>query len=570
MRRALLLILLLLLAAAGAAARELVIESFDADLRVNPDGTLDVTETLHPRFTGQWNGIIRFIPVEYRHPRGFNYTLLLDIQSITDENGNALRYESDRERHYRRFKIWVPNARDATRTVVIRYRVRNGLRFFEEHDELYWNVTGDESDLPHESATARVHLPGGADGIRAAAFTGSYGSTEQDAEVRISGSEVDVRTRRVLNFREGLTIAVAWNPGLVHRPGTLEKIGLFLRSNWALFLPLLVFAVMFRLWWTRGRDPSLRAIVAQYAPPDNLTPAELGTLIDNRPDMRDITSTLVDLAVRGYLIIEEKTEKVLGLFSSKDYIFELRKPSAEWGGLKAHEREILQSVFGGKNQVELSDLQNEFYRDLPGIRDQIFDQLLAYGYYVRRPDRIRNLYLVVAIVVGILSVWGGGFVAALLGQQPLPFVVGGALSGGLIFVFAWFMPARTFAGARTLEKVLGFEEFLSRVESDRFSRMVKTPEMFEKFLPYAMALGVEKNWVRAFEDIYRQPPNWYRGNFQTFQPRMFVNDLSRMSDRAAKTMASQPRSSGGSGIGGGGGGGGFSGGGFGGGGTSGF
>ena len=130
MRRATLLVLLLLLATAGAAARDLVIESFDADLRVNRDGTLDVTETLRPRFTGQWNGIIRFIPVEYRHPRGFNYTLLLDIQSITDENGNALRYESDRERHYRRFKIWVPGANNATRTVVIRYRVRNGLRFF--------------------------------------------------------------------------------------------------------------------------------------------------------------------------------------------------------------------------------------------------------------------------------------------------------------------------------------------------------------------------------------------------------------------------------------------------------
>ena len=571
MRRTLLLLFLLLLVSVPGAARELVIESFDAELRVNTDGTLEVTETLRPRFTGQWNGIIRFIPVEYRHPRGFNYTLLLDIHSITDENGNALRYESDRERHYRRFKIWIPGANNATRTVVIRYRVRNGLRFFEEHDELYWNVTGDESDIPHESATARVTLPGGADGIRAAAFTGRYGSTAQDADVEISGNEVDVRTRRALNFREGLTIAVAWNPGLVHRPGTLEEIGLFLRSNWPLFIPLFVFAGMFWLWWTRGRDPRLRPIVAQYTPPDELTPAELGTLIDNRPDMRDITSTLVDLAVRGYLIIEEKTEKVLGLFSSKDYIFELRKPSGEWSGLKTHERELLQSVFGGQNRVELSDLENVFYRDLPGIRERIFEQLLARHYYSRRPDRVRNLYLVIAVVVGVLSLWAGGFVAAILGQQPIPFVLAGVLSGGIIFVFAWVMPARTAQGARTLEKVLGFEEFLSRVESDRFARMIKTPEMFEKFLPYAMALGVEKNWVRAFEGIYRQPPNWYRGDFQTFQPRSFVSDLSRMSSRAATVMASQPRSSGGSGFGGGGGGGGgFSGGGFGGGGSSGF
>jgi uncharacterized membrane protein YgcG len=574
MRRALLVVLLLVLAAPLARARELAIESFDADLRVNSDGTLEVTETLRPRFTGQWNGILRFIPVEYRHPRGFNYTLFLDLQSITDENGNALRYESDRERHYRRFRIWVPGARDATRTVVIRYRVLNALRFFEEHDELYWNVTGDESDIPHESASARVHLPAGADGVRATAFTGAYGSTEQAADVQVRGTEVDVRTRRVLNFREGLTIAVAWNPGVVHRPGTAEKISLFLRSNWPLFIPLIVFAGMFWLWWTRGRDPSLRPIAAQYAPPDELTPAELGTLVDNRSDMRDITSTLVALAVRGFLVIEEKPETVLGLFTSKDYIFDLRKPSGEWASLRAHERSLLNSVFGynasAGAKVELSDLENKFYRDLPAIRDTIFDQLLTRHYYTRRPDRVRNLYLVVAVVVGILSIWGGGFVAALLGQQPLPFVLGGVLSGGIIFAFAWVMPARTVQGTHTLEKVLGFEDFLARVESDRFARMVKTPEMFEKFLPYAMALGVEKNWVRAFEDIYRRPPEWYRGDFQTFRPRSFVSDLSRMSSRAAAVMASRPRSSGGSGFGGGGGGGGFSGGGFGGGGTSGF
>jgi uncharacterized membrane protein len=154
-------------------------------------------------------------------------------------------------------------------------------------------------------------------------------------------------------------------------------------------------------------------------------------------------------------------------------------------------------------------------------------------------------------------------------MAPLTFIAAGVLAGGIICGFGWFMPAHTDQGERALEGVLGFEDFLAHVESDRFNRMVKTPEMFEKFLPFAMALGVEKNWSKAFQGIYTQPPSWYQGGYGTnFYPAMFVNDLSVMSSQAGSIMTSAPRSSGGSGFGGGGGG--FSGGGFGGGGGGGF
>ena len=131
-RRAFLLLLLLVAALPTAvAARSLVIERFDAEVVVSPEGVTYVTETIQPRFTGEWNGIFRTIPVEYRTPQGFNYTLHLDVESIADERGNPLKVEQSRERHYRKFKIWVPDARDATRTVVFRYRVSNALKFFE-------------------------------------------------------------------------------------------------------------------------------------------------------------------------------------------------------------------------------------------------------------------------------------------------------------------------------------------------------------------------------------------------------------------------------------------------------
>ena len=556
-RRAFLLLLLLVAALPTAvAARSLVIERFDAEVVVSPEGVTYVTETIQPRFTGEWNGIFRTIPVEYRTPQGFNYTLLLDVEGIADERGNPLKVEQSRERHYRKFKIWVPDARDATRTVVFRYRVSNALKFFEAHDELYWNVTGDEWEVPIQSASARILLPPGASGVRALAFTGAHGSREQRADVEIAHSEVRVRMRRSLAFREGMTVVVGWDKGLVKEPGPAAKAALFLRSNWIFLIPLGVFGLMFVLWHTRGRDPRLRPIHPRYEPPDDLSPAELGTLMDNSPDMRDITATLVDLAVRGYVLIEEKKEaRLLGLWSDTDYIFTLRKERAEWQGLKPHEAKLLNALFadGSRTSVELSDLENRFYKDLPEIHDRIFERLLTRRYYTERPDKVRNVYLIAGAVISGIAISAGTFIPHWMGLAPLPFVAAGFLTALTIIGFGLVMPARTLMGARALEGVLGFEEFLSRVEADRIDRTVKTPEMFEKYLPYAMALGVENNWVRAFEDIYRQRPEWYRGtDGASFHPRTFVSDLGRMSTQAASAMASAPRSSAGSGFGGGG------------------
>jgi uncharacterized membrane protein YgcG len=558
--------------AAPAAARSFVIEKFQTTVVVNADGSIVVTETISPRFTGSWNGIYRDIPIEYRTPQGFNYTLFLDVLSITDDSGASLRYETSRERHYRRLRIWIPGARDATRTFQIRYVVRNGLKFFEDHDELYWNVTGDEWEVPIENATAKILLPQGAAGVRALAFTGSYGSRESEADVTIEGNAVRLQMRRELAFREGLTAVVGWNKGLVREPTAADNVAMFLQSNWPLFIPIVVFALMFWLWHTRGRDPRLRPISVRYAPPEELTPAEIGTLTDNSVDMRDITATLVDLAVRGFIQIEEKEEsKLLGLLSNTEYVFHLRKPRQEWTGLKEHERSVLEGVFAGSaSTVELSDLQNKFYKELPGIRDSIYNALLARRYYAVRPDKVKGGYIVGGIVAVFLIIWGGGMISGRMGMSFAPWVVAGILSGLFVLGFGWFMPARTLAGAAALEGALGFEEFLGRVEGPRIQAIVLTPEMFEKFLPYAMALGVEKKWAAAFEGIFRQPPEWYRGgNFQGFNSRVFANNLSSMTSRAASTMVSAPRSSGGSGFGGGGGGG-FSGGGFGGGGGGGF
>ena len=556
--------MLLLGAAPVAAQRTLVIQSLDATISVAADGSVAVDETIVPRFTGSWNGIFRTIPVEYRTPQGLNYTLRLTIESVTDEQGRTLKYESSRERHYRKLKIWVPGASDTTRTVKLRYRVANGLRFFDEHDELYWNVTGDEWEVPIESASADVRLPAGVSGVRATAFRGAYGSTEQ-TDVSITEGGVHVRTSRGLGMREGLTIVVGWNPGVVHRPTTIEKTTNLISSNLPLAIPPLVLFGMYRLWRARGRDPELAPIATQYEPPAQMTPAELGTLIDGKPDMRDITATIVDLAVRGYLhIAETNDERLFGLLSDKEYRFRLTKDRKEWVPLKQHERDLLQALFGGAaDSVTLSDLKNKFYKDLPGLREGLYRRLVSDRFYTGRPDHVRVLYIVGGLVaggaIGLVSV----AILASMGMQPAAGIAAGILSALIIAVFGWFMPSRTTRGTRELEKVLGFREFLSRVEADRLDRVVKTPAMFEKFLPYAMALGVEDNWARTFEGIYTQSPAWYSGpgGATMFHPTSFTRNLGVMSTAAASTMASAPRSSGGSGFSGGSSGGGFGGGG---------
>jgi hypothetical protein len=560
-----------LAAAPAAGQRTLDIRSFAAEMMVRRDGSMSVTERIQVQFIGSWNGLLRAIPVEYATDAGANYTLRIDVEGAQDADGNELRVESERSGRDRLFRIWVPGAVDATRDVVFRYRVRNGLRFFDEHDELYWNVTGVESEFPIQHASARVYLPAEATGIRTTAHTGGYGATGSDATVRHAGNLLEFQTTRPLGFREGLTIVVGWNPGLVERPSSFDRASGFFYSNFILGVPLLAFVGMLALWRRSGRDPRLRPIAPQYEPPAGLTPGEVGTLVDASPDMRDVTATIVDLAVRGFLTIEEtREEHLFGLFSSEDYAFHIAKPRHEWNALKAHEVDLLDALFkNGRDTVRSSQLENSFYKDLPGITKHLRESLTRGGHYLRHPDSVRATFVVLGVFAGVAVAMGGTAVLTkVLGQEPLSAIAAGVLTAAVIIGFGFVMPARTAEGTRTLESLLGFEEFLSRVESERFERVIKTPQMFEKFLPFAMAFGVENNWSRAFEDIYSTPPDWYRGSTaHGFRAHIFAGNLSRMATTTATAMQKAPRSSSrSSGFGGGG----FSGGGFGGGRTGGF
>ena len=606
------------LSASLCLARSIAIEDFSVAIEVDESSTLEVTETIRLRFDGQWNGIHRSIPVASRTPQGLTHHIGLHLQDVTDERGQRLKVERRRHGNDVDLKIYMPNAADAVRTVVIRYRVDHGLRFFEDHDELYWNVTGDQWPYPIGAARVKVTLPERLVNVRANAFTGTAGSKERTASIMIdgiahepddafkpagespppdSGSHVvEIAASRALGIREGLTAAVAWNPGVIRRPSAWAKAW----SAWCTWLvdhslvagifggPIMLWGLLFSRWWRVGREPRMGPIVVQYEPPAGLGPGEAGTLIDNKPDNRDLIAGLVDAAVKGVIRIREVTPG--GWLTKATYAFELLEPPINWQakGVNASGERILRGIFNSETPqaaghddilatVMSTALEDKFHTHLPTIRDALYDDLVERGFYAERPDKVTNRYLVFGVLsnIGIVSL---AILAGMTSQgSARDFYTVAALVMGfltLLFftIFATIMPARTVAGVRARAAIRGFREFLSRVETHRLASMPLTPELFERYLPYAIALGVERRWARSFEDICAVPPQWYAGSHRidSFDPTTFSHSLGQMSNVTAGVMTSSPGSGDGSGFSGGGGDGGCSGGGDGGGGGSGF
>jgi uncharacterized membrane protein YgcG len=547
------------------------IANFEDTITISPDGSTLVKERINLVFVGTWHGIHRTIPIEYPGPRGTNYTLFLDVSGVIDGAGQKLKYDSTTSGGYRDLKIYIPDAVDTTRTVEIDYIVRNGVRYFEDHDEFYWNVTGNDWPVPIDHAEAHVYLPESAAGrLRAQAFTGAYGSAQRDATAEINGADVSFETSNPLPMRGGMTIDIFLPKGILKEPGAITRAFWFLGSNPIVFLPLVTLAVMFALWWYKGRDPDPgRSVAPMYEPPPGMSPAEAGALIDDTIHPRDITCTIVDLAVRGYLKIEETVDTTLLIFHSKDYVFHLVKPQTEWQGLAPHEITMMRNIFGGEQEIRLSSLKNRFYTAIPLIQQDIKAALKNKGMYLLDPDSANAYSIGAAIVIAAPFVIAHYTGYKQMLNSVLLLVGCGVVSAIVWWLFAREMSAKTVNGGRTRVAVLGFQEFMNRVDADRLKRM--PPDTFEKYLPYAMALGVEHHWAQAFAGIIQNPPSWYvsPNGMTGFNPVFFSSSMHNMASDMQQVFVSAPRSSS-SGSGFGGGGGGSSGGGFGGGGGSAF
>lgn len=560
--------LVLILFISSAFAQDFTISNFHSDIMIHEDSSVIVKETIDVEFHRSKHGIYREIPFKYRDELGKVITTPTRVLSVMDESGKVWKYQVKKTGPV--IHIRIGDAKryiEGHQTYVIIYEVENVILFFNDHDELYWNVTGNYWEAPIQEASATVSLTtkNKSKNLMAAGYEGSYGSREECGYETYENSG-KFFTKRNLNMGEGLTIAFGWDKGLVFPPSSWKKFLWTInpRENWIFLLPIFSFLYMANRWYRKGRDPRVRESVAvMYEPPkfDNqpLTPAEVGTLIDEKLDPRDITSTIVGLAVKGYIKIEE-TKKEGMIFDKTDYY--LKKVKNPDSNLNPFEIELMKALFPAALPGTLiSDLKNKFYTNLDILKKVLYGELIRKKYFLSSPEKVRNSYMAAGIVVLVFAILAFVFLIPNSGGKSF---IAGILTGIPVLAFAKFMPVKTRTGASTHMDILGFQEFMNRAEKDRLERM-GDKNLFSKFLPYAIALDVADNWAKAFEGIYQEPPDWYVSpmGFRTFSPYGFTHSLNSVTSNLGSAMFSAPRSSGG---GGGFGGGGSSGGGFGGGG----
>lgn len=553
------------------------IDKFDTAIKINENGIMNVTETIVADYTNEsHHGLIRSIPVDYRDKYGNNLSLHFQVTSVTDENGKSWNYEQYKEGNILNIKIGDADILlDKPTTFKISYDVGRAINRFDTYDELYWNSTGTQWDVTMDEVTTEITLPDKVQtaDIKATCYTGSYGGSEQNCTPNIQGHGVTYSvndnkalTAPDLNPLTGLTVVVGFPKGIVAEPSFAQLAWWFLADNWGYSLPFITFGILYYLWFTRGRDPKTRdTIMPIYKAPEGMSPTELGTIIDENLDLRDITSTIVDMAVRGYIQIKELKEKKL-LFDSTDYEFVRLKEFDTDTTLKPHETKIMSAIFGRGTIKKLSSLKNEFYSSLPGIRESVYNRLVKEGYFPTNPEKVRNIYYTVGSVLCFGVFFGLG---AFLAFAPLSAILGTLGSGIVVLAFAKYMPAKTKKGVDMYYQAKGLEMFIKTAERDRL-KFQEQENIFEKILPFAMTFGLASKWASAFEGIYKNPPSWYVSSNPNWNSNFnvlgFANKLDSVASEMQTTFASSPRSAsgGGSGFSSGG----FSGGGFGGGGGS--
>ncbi|MFH2062753.1 MAG: DUF2207 domain-containing protein [bacterium] len=535
------------------------VSAFSSAVTVHGDGTMTVVETIDYRFPSPRHGIFRDLPIRYEMEDGRQVTVPIEVLSV-----DGAPYELDRSAAAIRIVIGDPDVTiSGVRRYVITYRVSGAVRYFDDHDEVYWNVTGHDWEVPLRQVTATVSLPDSVDpgSLSATCYTGPLGSTESDCRFDTLG-----RTVRFSADEGPLTVVAGWGP-----KGAVAVIEPIPASFWndyvwpntfglviGLACPLLVLAVMLGIWRRRGRDPQgSGTLVVQYEQPDGLTPAEVGTLQDERADALDVSATIVDLAVRGYLMITELPKRLL---SRQDYRFDLlRGDFREDESLRPHEIKVLKVMFGPRKEATLNELADDYKFDqaLGLLQRRLYGQLVNGGYFDRSPDKVRQRYYKFAFLLflaGAFSMFAGTFLLVVDTTANLLLVsIGLVLTGIVVLAFGSRMPRRTKKGVQALEHLRGFREYLNTAERYRL-RWQEDEHVFERFLPYAMVFGVVDRWSEAFKDMTLPRPDWYRG--QSFASGFNAVVLSRslgglQSGLTRAVTASPQRSSGGSGFSGG-------------------
>jgi uncharacterized membrane protein len=549
----------LFLSSSSVLAEEIL--NFHSDISIQKDSTLLVKETIVYDFGDlQKHGIYRDIPLG---------NTLINVQKVLDENNTPYKYTTLRQGQNLEIKIG-----DADYTITglhtynIFYSVKNDLRFFDDHDELYQNVTGNDWQVPIESSSAKVILPQNISesDLQLVCFTGVYGSKTSECNWQLDNQgNIIFESTRGFSVGEGLTIVLGWPKGIVKENSMSIWIFRF-EKFWPFLIPFFVTIFLFIYWWKNGKDMPLKGpVIAQYGPPDDLKPAQIGAIMHQDLRPVDISATIIDWAVRGYIKIKEIKNKpfdvFLGVSKSIDYELIILKNLEE--GSNPYEKKLWEEIFiATKVSPKMSEVNFRMYVWYKKIRKEIAAEMSLMGYFVRDfskrfwPFFKLNYFRLYVFILAFLFPFFVS-IAVFLKTEPLIMVIAIFMVPIIFAIFSGFMPKRTQKGADAYWKILGFKEYIETAEKYRIQFQEKE-DTFEKFLPYAMVFGLSQKWAKAFEGIYNHFPSWYEGSYVgTFSIISFNKTLG-----SAFFGTTNGSFSGGSGFGGGG----FSGGGGGGGG----
>lgn len=528
------------------------IKSFKSDILINKDGRIDVKETIVYDFGQlQKHGIYRDIPFIRTNQDGKKYKLEFNNFAVQDENGKGYRFTtSSIDEKIIRLKIGDPDRLiSGIYNYIITYTVEGALTYFSDHDELYWNITGNEWTVPIVQASALIRLPEvlESSNVKLACYTGYVGDNLTLCNKDYELGQIKISNQENLSSSQGLTIVVGFPKNIVAVLEAKEFVSFW--DTWMGTVVILLLALLGLFWyvglpfyiiykWFKyGRDPksTIGVTTAWFDPPKThdgkrfLTPGEVGTLGDETVDMKDISATIVDLARRGYLIIDERKKGDYYLVKKKNIDNSLLK----------YEKSIITEFFGSKKEIRIKD--QELSAEVAQIKNEMYEQVVEDKLFDKNPQTTRTKYYVLA---GIALFTSNFFLAI------------------VAFLFGRAMPRKTVFGTGAKNISSSLKNFLSS-QKRQLEFQADKQMMFERLLPFAVAFGVEKIWAKRFEDLNIVRPNWYHSYSSTnFNSYLLVNSLNSsfrsINTAATPTSSSTGHSSGFSGgfSGGGGGGGG--------------
>ncbi|MBI3735241.1 DUF2207 domain-containing protein [Candidatus Sumerlaeota bacterium] len=575
------LIPLLLLYSARAGAIPYTIDKFHSDIILNRDSSVNVTETIEVTFNEARHGIFRFIPISYTNDLGLTQQIDLRLLGVDDGAGHAYPTAVTHPSGNINIRIGDPNitfSPGTQKTYRIRYEVFGAINWFEHptdwqpYAELYMNVTGDQWDTPIGESSFVLRFPSGDNktGNRMRVYKGWRGSKTYDELTSPAGNVAGQNTGLVLsmdveakgemkgalNPGSGITLVFDLPASQIEKPKLLGLTNLrrYVLPNLGFTTPIAVLLVMGLLWFFIGRDPLGGPIMVRYEPPDELSGPELGALIDEKVDQRDLAAGFVSLAVKGRLKI--KVIETAGvLFKSRNvelHMTEKDRPESKGGKnepLTRFEERLLQMLQDGGEVVNESDIRTHVASRIADLEYGLYYCLVKRGYFPKSPSGTRTAWTTAGILGGAIF----AFICFLIhpARQWLPSFAGG-IAG--IFPAIWiarWMPKRTAKGLQAQREALGFYEVMKRAckeELDWISKNHPEQAFFEKYLPHAVALGLTSQWSEAFKNSLTECPDWYVGPVgQPFIATNFGSDFQSTTSHLASVANDPPRASSGSG-----------------------